>query len=33
MGDGSVRMMSENMHGGTWQLLGQIADGQVVGDF
>lgn len=33
MGDGSVRFLSENMFGGTWQALGQIADGQVVGEF
>ncbi len=33
MGDGSVRFASSNMDGATWQLLGQMADGQVMGEF
>ncbi len=33
MADGAVRLMSENMHGGTWQALGQMADGEVIGEF
>ena len=32
-GDGSVRMISENVDGGLWQLLGQRADAQVIGEF
>jgi len=31
-GDGSVRLISENIDGLTWQLLGQMADGQVLGE-
>lgn len=33
MGDGSVRFMSSNMSGATWQLLGQMADGSPIGEF
>jgi len=33
MGDGSVRFISENLHGPTWQLLGQMSDGQIMGEF
>ncbi len=33
MGDGSVRFISENISGATWQLLGQMQDGGVVGEF
>ncbi|MBX3439308.1 MAG: DUF1559 domain-containing protein [Planctomycetaceae bacterium] len=33
MGDGGVRLISENIHGGTWQNLGQMADGEVLGEF
>ncbi len=33
MGDGGVRLLSENIHGPTWQALGQMADGQVIGEF
>jgi prepilin-type N-terminal cleavage/methylation domain-containing protein len=32
-GDGSVRLLSENLHGPTWQALGQMADGEVLGEF
>ena len=32
-GDGSVRLLSENIHGPTWQFLGQMADGQILGEF
>lgn len=32
LGDGSVRLLSENMDGLTWQILGQMADGQVLGE-
>ncbi len=33
LGDGSVRLLSENMHGPTWQALGQMADGEIIGEF
>lgn len=33
MGDGSVRFVSENINGVTWQQLGQMADGEVIGEF
>ncbi|MBX3422047.1 MAG: DUF1559 domain-containing protein [Pirellulaceae bacterium] len=33
LADGSVRFLGENMDGSTWQLLGQISDGQVLGAF
>jgi prepilin-type N-terminal cleavage/methylation domain-containing protein len=33
LGDGSVRFLSENMDGMTWLLIGQMSDGQVVGEF
>ena len=32
-GDGSVRMISEDVDGTVWQRLGQRADAQVIGDF
>jgi prepilin-type N-terminal cleavage/methylation domain-containing protein len=32
-GDGSVRMISENVDGAVWQRLGQRADGQAIGEF
>ena len=31
--DGGVTMCSENMSGAIWQLIGQMADGQVVGEY
>ncbi|MGQ0635677.1 MAG: DUF1559 family PulG-like putative transporter [Planctomycetaceae bacterium] len=33
MGDGGVRLVSENLHGPTWQRLGQMSDGEVIGEF
>jgi prepilin-type N-terminal cleavage/methylation domain-containing protein len=33
MGDGAVRFISENLDGRTWQLLGQMQDGEVMGEF
>jgi prepilin-type N-terminal cleavage/methylation domain-containing protein len=33
MADGSVRLLSENMDGVVWQLLGQIQDGEVLPSF
>ncbi|MBX3441416.1 MAG: DUF1559 domain-containing protein [Planctomyces sp.] len=33
MGDGSVRFLSENTDGATYQRLGQMADGEVLGEF
>jgi prepilin-type N-terminal cleavage/methylation domain-containing protein len=33
LGDGGVRFISQNIDGATYQLLGQMADGQVVGSF
>ncbi|ADG69637.1 protein of unknown function DUF1559 [Planctopirus limnophila DSM 3776] len=33
MADGSVRFLSENTDGNTYQRLGQMADGQVLGEF
>lgn len=32
-GDGSVRFLSQNMNGFTWQRLGQMSDAEVVGEF
>lgn len=32
MADGSVRLISENVNGSIWQLLGQRADGQSIAD-
>ena len=33
MGDGSVRFVSENVDFNTWQRIGHISDGQVVGEY
>ncbi|WP_437202727.1 DUF1559 domain-containing protein [Planctomicrobium sp. SH664] len=33
MGDGGVRLLSENVDGATYQKLGQMADGQTIGEF
>lgn len=33
LGDGAVRFISENIHLGTWQDLGNKADGNVIGEF
>ncbi len=33
LGDGSVRFMSENTDGATYQAIGQMADGLVIGEF
>ena len=33
MGDGSVRLISENIYSVTWEYLGQMADGAVMGEF
>jgi hypothetical protein len=33
LGDGSVRFMSENTDGATYQAIAQMADGQVIGEF
>lgn len=33
LGDGSVRFISENINGITWQLIAQRASGEVVGEF
>ena len=33
LGDGSVRFLSSNMNGLTWQRLGQMADSEVLGEF
>ena len=33
LGDGSVRLLSENMNGPTWQAIGQMADGEILGEF
>ena len=33
LGDGRVRFVSENIHLGTWQDLGNKADGNVIGEF
>lgn len=33
LGDGAVRLLSENMDGATWQAIGQMADGAVLGEF
>ncbi|SFJ05707.1 DUF1559 domain-containing protein [Planctomicrobium piriforme] len=33
MGDGSVRFLSENTSGATYKLLGQKADGEIIGEF
>ena len=33
LGDGSVRFISENIDGGTWENLGQRNDGQVIGEY
>jgi prepilin-type N-terminal cleavage/methylation domain-containing protein len=33
LGDGSVRLLSENMDGAAWQAIGQMADGAILGEF
>ncbi len=33
LGDGGVRFGSENINNSTWQILGAIGDGQVIGEF
>ncbi|MEX0792292.1 MAG: DUF1559 domain-containing protein [Pirellulaceae bacterium] len=33
MADGSVKFITENIHGATWQFLGQMADGAIMGEF
>jgi hypothetical protein len=33
LGDGAVRLLSENMNGSTWQAIGQMADGEILGEY